>query len=81
MTLFGEVRRASSLLAVSSLSERRAALASISRLLDEEKALIKEENDKDLENAEKELAKMKEENNNLQMQIVKLETEMKNRRK
>ena len=54
MTLFGEVRRASSLLAVSSLSERRAALASISRLLDEEKALIKEENDKDLENAEKE---------------------------
>ena len=54
MTLFGEVRRASSLLAVSSLSERRAALASISRLLDEDKALIKEENDKDLENAEKE---------------------------
>ena len=54
MTLFGEVHRASSLLAVSSLSERRAALASISRLLDEEKALIKEENDKDLENAEKE---------------------------
>ena len=54
MTLFSEVRRASSLLAVSSLSERRAALASISRLLDEEKALIKEENDKDLENAEKE---------------------------
>ena len=54
MTLFGEVRRASSLLAVSSLSERRAALTSISRLLDEEKALIKEENDKDLENAEKE---------------------------
>ena len=54
ITLFGEVRRASSLLAVSSLSERRAALASISRLLDEEKALIKEENDKDLENAEKE---------------------------
>ena len=54
MTLFGEVRRAPSLLAVSSLSERRAALASISRLLDEEKALIKEENDKDLENAEKE---------------------------
>ena len=34
-----------------------------------------------LENAEKELAKMKEENNDLQMQIVKLETEMKNRRK
>ena len=34
-----------------------------------------------LENAEKELAKMKEENNNLHMQIVKLETEMKNRRK
>ena len=31
--------------------------------------------------AEKELAKMKEENNDLQMQIVKLETEMKNRRK
>ena len=30
-----------------------------------------------LENAEKELAKMKEENNDLQMQIVKLETEMK----
>ena len=30
---------------------------------------------------EKELAKMKEENNDLQMQIVKLETEMKNRRK
>ena len=29
-------------------------MASISRLLDEEKALIKEENDKDLENAEKE---------------------------
>ena len=28
-----------------------------------------------LENAEKELAKMKEENNDLQMQIVKLETE------
>ena len=58
MTLFGEVRRASSLLAVSSLSERRAALASISRLLDEEKALIKEENDKDLENAEKEGSKL-----------------------
>ena len=34
-----------------------------------------------LENAEKELAKMKEENNDLQMQIVKLETEMKNRRR
>ena len=34
-----------------------------------------------LENAEKELAKMKEENNDLQMQIVKLETEMKNHRK
>ena len=34
-----------------------------------------------LENAEKELAKLKEENNDLQMQIVKLETEMKNRRK
>ena len=30
-----------------------------------------------LENAEKELAKLKEENNDLQMQIVKLETEMK----
>ena len=28
-----------------------------------------------------ELAKMKEENNDLQMQIVKLETEMKNRRR
>ena len=34
-----------------------------------------------LENAEKELAKIKEENNDLQMQIVKLETEMKNRRR
>ena len=34
-----------------------------------------------LENAEKELAKLKEENNDLQMQIVKLETEMKNRRR
>ena len=34
-----------------------------------------------LENVEKELAKMKEENNDLQMQIVKLETEMKNRRR
>ena len=34
-----------------------------------------------LENAEKERAKMKEENNDLQMQIVKLETEMKNRRR
>ena len=34
-----------------------------------------------IENAEKELAKMKEENNDLQMQIVKLETEMKNRRR
>ena len=34
-----------------------------------------------LENAEKELAKMKEDNNDLQMQIVKLETEMKNRRR
>ena len=34
-----------------------------------------------LENAEKELAKMKEENNDLQMLIVKLETEMKNRRR
>ena len=34
-----------------------------------------------LENAEKELAKMKEENNDLLMQIVKLETEMKNRRR
>lgn len=34
-----------------------------------------------LENAEKELAKMKEENNDLQMQIVKLETEMKNLKK
>ena len=34
-----------------------------------------------LENAEKELAKIKEENNDLQMQIVKLQTEMKNRRK
>lgn len=34
-----------------------------------------------MENAEKELAKLKEENNDLQMQIVKLETEMKNRRR
>ena len=34
-----------------------------------------------LENAEKELAKIKDENNDLQMQIVKLETEMKNRRR
>ena len=34
-----------------------------------------------LENAEKELSKMREENNDLQMQIVKLETEMKNRRR
>ena len=34
-----------------------------------------------LENAEKELAKMKEDNNDHQMQIVKLETEMKNRRR
>ncbi len=34
-----------------------------------------------LENAEKELSKMKDENNDLQMQIVKLETEMKNHRK
>ena len=34
-----------------------------------------------LENAEKELAKIKEDNNDLQMQIVKLETEMKNRRR
>lgn len=34
-----------------------------------------------LENAEKELAKLKEENNDLQMQIVKLETEMKKSQK
>lgn len=34
-----------------------------------------------LENTEKELAKLKEDNNDLQMQIVKLETEMKNRRR
>lgn len=34
-----------------------------------------------LENAEKELAKMKEEQQRSQMQIVKLETEMKNRRR
>ena len=54
MTLFGEVRKASSLLAVSSLEERREALASISKLLEEEKDRIKAENDKDLENAEKE---------------------------
>ena len=54
MTLFGEVRKASTLLAVSSLEERREALASISRLLEEEKDIIKAENDKDLENAEKE---------------------------
>ena len=32
-----------------------------------------------LENAEKELEKMKDENNDLQMQIVKLETQIKNR--
>ena len=32
-----------------------------------------------LENTEKELAKLKDENNDLQMQIVKLETEIKNR--
>ena len=54
MTLFGEVRKASSLLAVSSLEERREALASITKLLEEEKDRIKAENDKDLENAEKE---------------------------
>ena len=54
MTLFGEVRKASSLLAVSSLEERREALVSISKLLEEEKDRIKAENDKDLENAEKE---------------------------
>jgi len=34
-----------------------------------------------LESIEKELAKLKEENNDLQMQIVKLETENKNRRR
>lgn len=34
-----------------------------------------------LENTERELAKLKEDNNDLQMQIVKLETEMKNRRR
>ena len=34
-----------------------------------------------LENAEKDLAKLRDENNDLQMQIVKLETEMKNHRK
>ena len=34
-----------------------------------------------LENTERELAKMKEENNDLQMQIVKLETENKNKRR
>jgi len=34
-----------------------------------------------LENAEKTLDKLKEENKNLQMKIVKLETEMKNHRK
>ena len=57
MTLFGEVRKASSLLAVSSLEERREALVSISKLLEEEKDRIKAENDKDLENAEKSFLK------------------------
>ena len=52
MAQFSEVRRASSILSVSSLSERREALASISRLLEEEKELVGIENDKDMKNAE-----------------------------
>ena len=54
MAQFSEVRRASSLLSVSSLSERREALASIARLLEEEKDSIRLENNKDVDNAEKE---------------------------
>ena len=53
MASFSEVRKASSVLAVSSLEERREALLAISDLLDEEIATIVEENKKDMENAEK----------------------------
>lgn len=53
MASFSEVRKASSVLAVSSLEERREALLAISDLLDEEIATIAEENKKDMENAEK----------------------------